>query len=141
MDLFDEKYLDSINDSVKTLSPEKIRLRDQSVIDNATKHGMGGLNTAIFSSASDVMDIMQAKNGVKMKSNKQEIGTGRYVNSNPSKMSLSVYHEIAEKNKSLANIAIEAGITNINELNKSVDFQNRLLNTSSGMVQPEYSNY
>ena len=104
------------------------------MIDEPTKRGMGGLNMSIFSSATDVINVMQAKNGVKMRSNKQEIGSGRYVNNNPSKMSLKDYNEIAEKNKSLANIAIEAGITNVTELNKSVDFGNRLLNTSSGLV-------
>lgn len=134
MDLFDEQYLNSINDSVKSLSPDKIRQRDQNVIDELTKRGMGGLNMSIFSSATDVINVMQAKNGVKMRSNKQEIGSGRYVNKDPSKMSLKDYNEIAEKNKSLANIAIEAGITNVTELNKSVDFGNRLLNTSSGLV-------
>jgi hypothetical protein len=28
IDAFDERYLDSINESVKTLSPDKIRVRD-----------------------------------------------------------------------------------------------------------------
>ena len=68
MDLFDEQYLESINNSVKSLSPEKIRHRDTSVINNIS--GMGGLNMSIFSSATDVMNVMQAKNGVKMSSNK-----------------------------------------------------------------------
>jgi hypothetical protein len=69
---------------------------------------MGGLNTSIFSSNNDVVSVMRAKNGVRVVSNKQEVGTGRYINDNPSKMSLARYNEIAEANKSLANIAIGA---------------------------------
>ena len=107
-DTFDERYLDSINESVKTLSPEKIRVRDQTIIDEPIKVGMGGLNMSIFSSSNDVLSVMRAKNGVKLVSNKQELGSGRFINDNPSKMSLSKYHEIAEANKSLANIAIGA---------------------------------
>jgi len=53
---------------------------------------------------------MKPKNGVKLKSNRAEIGTGRYVNSNPSKISLADYHDIANKNKSLANISMRGNI-------------------------------
>lgn len=35
---------------------------------------------------------MKAKNGVKIKFNRGEIGTGIYLNENPSKMSISEYN-------------------------------------------------
>ena len=53
---------------------------------------MGGLNTSIFSTSNDLLTVMRAKNGVKLVSNKQELGTGRFINDNPSKMSLSKYN-------------------------------------------------
>ena len=142
VDSFAERYLDSINDSVKALSPEKIREKVQTIIDEPIKQGMGGLNTTIFSSTTDVVQIMQAKNGVKLVSNKQEVGTGRYINSNPSKMSLSKYNQIAEQNKSLVNISIGGENRDTSMLNatKSVNQGNRLLNAKSGMIS-DNSNY
>jgi hypothetical protein len=88
---------------------------------------MGGLNMSIFSSSNDILSVMRAKNGVKLVSNKQELGTGRYINDNPSKMSLANYNQIAEKNQSLANIAIAAD----SNLVKSVEYSQRLLNADS----------
>lgn len=46
---------------------------------------------SIFSSSENIVSVMKAKNGVKLVSNKQEVGSGRYINDNPSKMSLAKY--------------------------------------------------
>ena len=48
---------------------------------------------------------MKVKNGVRVKFQRAEIGSGRYINDNPSKMSIAEYNELADANKSLAEIA------------------------------------
>lgn len=48
---------------------------------------------------------MKVKNGVRIKFQRGEIGLGRYINDNPSKMSIAEYNELAVVNKSLAEIA------------------------------------
>lgn len=53
---------------------------------------------------------MKPKNGVKLKSNRAEVGSGRFVNTNPSKISLADYNDIATKNQSLANISMRGNI-------------------------------
>ena len=48
---------------------------------------------------------MKVKNGVRIKFQRGEIGSSRYINDNPSKMSIAEYNELADVNKSLAEIA------------------------------------
>ena len=67
-------------------------------MDPNIKSGRGGLNESIFSAASDVMAVMRPKNGVKIRKNQAEFGSGRYVNSNTSRMSLHQYSKMAEDN-------------------------------------------
>jgi hypothetical protein len=53
------------------------------------------------------MDILQPKNGVLIRNNKQAIGSGKFINDNASKMSLKQYQSIAISNsQSLAHIAL-----------------------------------
>jgi len=68
------------------------------IFDSARNDPSGGINSNIFSSGSEITDIMKPKNGVKLKSNRAEVGSGRFVNPNPSKLSLAEYNDIATKN-------------------------------------------
>ena len=44
---------------------------------------------------------MKAKNGVRIKMNRNEIGNSFYINDNPGKMSIADYNLIAEHKKSI----------------------------------------
>ena len=68
------------------------------IFDSARNDPAGGINSNVFSSGNEITDIMKPKNGVKLKSNRAEVGSGRYVNSNPSRISLADYNDIATKN-------------------------------------------
>ena len=83
-----------------------IRRKEADLLDNHVKGAAAGLNESIFSAASDVMQAMRPKNGVKIRKNKAEFGSGRYINTNRSKMSLAQYTELADQHKSLATIAL-----------------------------------
>ena len=41
------------------------------------------------------------------------MGSGRYINNNPSKMTLHEYRKISEKNQNLANISLRGAVTNV----------------------------
>ena len=84
---FDEKYLDALNESIVTTSPEKLRGKEQELFEATAK--AKGLNTNVFSAATDVLDMMKPGNGIKIKSRKMEVGQGNYVNQVQSKMSLN----------------------------------------------------
>ena len=95
------------------LSPEKLRSKEQELFE-FTARGKG-LNTNVFSSATDVIDMMKPGNGIKIISRKIEAGGGKYINSQPSKMSLKEYKKLANKNTSLASITLR-GISEFHTL-------------------------
>lgn len=68
--------------------------------------GNPGINSRIFSTSNDLSEIIKPKNGVRLKNNRVDIGTGRYRNTNPSKMSLVDYQDLAKQHQSLATIAL-----------------------------------
>ena len=87
------------------MSPEKIRNKNTELVDS--RNNYLGINSSVFSSNSGVLEMASPGNGVKLSAKNSVLGTGRYVNSNKSKMSLADYQSIANFNqKSLANIAI-----------------------------------
>lgn len=73
---------------------------------NQDPNGNPGINARIFSTSNDLSEIIKPKNGVRLKNNRVEIGTGRYKNTNPSKMSLADYNDLARQHQSLATIAL-----------------------------------
>jgi hypothetical protein len=102
----DIAYLDRLNDSILSHDPS----RKQHLIDNSRLNNdrdtNPGINARIFSTSNDLSEVIKPKNGVRLKSNRVDIGTGRYKNNNPSKMSLADYKDIANQHNSLATIAI-----------------------------------
>jgi hypothetical protein len=106
-DPFAEAYLNTLNESLDNLSPEKIRDKSTEILANPRGLNLG-LNASVFSSTTGgVLDTVHPKNGVKLRSKATEVGNGRYVNENKSKMSLFDYKSLVSLNQgSLANISI-----------------------------------
>lgn len=143
---FSRAYFNTINDNVITHSPEAIRRKELELVDPTLKNGIAGLNESTFSVGTDVMSIMQPKNGVKIMKRGAEKGHGRYINSNESKMSLDDYQQMAMQHGSLATIALRgASIPSAHEETlhdshttaelgrDSIGQDNRQLNFNSGL--------
>ena len=93
---YDVAYLGKLNESILQASDyaRKQQIFDSSRL-NQDPNGNPGINARIFSTSNDLSEIIKPKNGVRLKNNRVEIGTGRYKNTNPSKMSLADYNDLA----------------------------------------------
>lgn len=94
----DMAYLNTLNESILEASEHARRgqLFDSSRLGH-DPNSNPGINARIFSTSNDLSEIIKPKNGVRLKNNRVEIGTGRYKNPNPSKMSLADYNDIAKQ--------------------------------------------
>ena len=107
VDPFDERYLASLNHPITEME-QRVMHKNASILGGGKSQLSGaaaGINASVFSVSSDVTQVIKPKNGVKLRARRVEIGSGAYINPDPSKMSLQKYNKIAESYKSLKDIA------------------------------------
>ena len=67
-DLFAEAYLNNLNESFDSLSPEKIRDKTTEILANQNRGQNLGMNASVFSSNTGILDLISPKNGIKLRS-------------------------------------------------------------------------
>lgn len=66
-DLFAEAYLNTLNESLDSLSPEKIRDKATEILPIQRGQNLG-MNATVFSSNTGILDLISPKNGIKLRS-------------------------------------------------------------------------
>ena len=89
-----------MNRSIKIAEPGLIKGKNSSLFEiGASARKIGdpdGTNTNIFGSATELIDVIKPRNGVKFRKDKKEIGDGKYIKNDPSKLSISEYRDMYE---------------------------------------------